>query len=403
MSNLLYLVHRLPYPPNKGDKVRSYHLLKHLRQSHRIFLATFIDDPEDEQYVDAVSALCDGLYIARITPLAAKVRGLHGLLSQEPLSLTYYRHPAVQAWVNQICATHRIDAAVVFSAVMGQYVENKPRLPMLVDFVDVDSAKWSSYAPKHRWPMSWIYRREGERLLAYERSLAAKADRSFFVTDQETALFRRLAPECSVRVETVCNGVDAAFFSPLLNRANPFPEGQIPIVFTGAMDYWPNIDAVDWFAKEIFPEILAQHPQACFYIVGRNPPEAVSLLASERVVVTGTVPDIRAYLQYAAAVVAPLRVARGIQNKILEAMAMARPVVASRKCVEVITADNGTALLSAETATEFVQQLNALLADPSRSAAIGEAGRECVLQQYSWDAHLSKLDRYLPQIMADTP
>ncbi len=399
MGNLLYLVHRLPYPPNKGDKVRSYHLLKHLLAQHRVFLGTFVDDPADEAYLATVRDLCPDLHVARLNPRSAKLRSLAGLLSHEALSLHYYHNSGLQDWVRQTMATQQIDAVVIFSSVMAQYVDAECGVPMLVDFVDVDSAKWTQYAPDHTWPLSWLYRREGERLLAYERAVAARAQRSFFVTDNEADMFRRLAPESAASVDAVSNGVDADFFSPDPARASPFPgtgeATHIPLVFTGAMDYWPNIDAVTWFVNDILPTLRQQWPRLCFYIVGRSPPQAVLDLAAADVVVTGTVADVRPYLQHAAVVVAPLRVARGIQNKILEAMAMARPVVASQSCVAAISAEPETELLAATSVADFVAQINALLASPERTASIGGAGRQRVLQSYSWAAHLSKIDRYL--------
>jgi sugar transferase (PEP-CTERM/EpsH1 system associated) len=400
MGKLLYLVHRLPYPPNKGDKVRSYHLLKHLTQSHQVFLGTFIDDPADEAYLDTVRGLCPDLFVARLHPRSAKLRSLVGLLTGQSLSQHYYQHGGLQTWVRQTLAEHNIDAVVIFSSVMAQYMEVSAKIPMLVDFVDVDSAKWTQYAPDHRWPLSWLYRREGERLLAFERSVAQTAQRSFFVTDNEAALFRQLAPESAGTVDAISNGVDAEFFAPEPARPSPFANEtdqptQIPLVFTGAMDYWPNIDAVTWFVNEMLPSLRQQWPQLCFYIVGRSPPPAVQALAGPGVVVTGTVADVRPYLQHAAAVVAPLRVARGIQNKILEAMAMARPVVASASCAQAIQADAGTELLAATTPADFITQISALLASPERSAQIGAAGRHRVLSDYSWHAHLSNINVHL--------
>jgi len=405
MGNLLYLVHRLPYPPNKGDKVRSYHLLKHLAQNHHMFLGTFVDDPADEVYVDTVRAICPDLHVARLSPRLSKLRSLSGLLTGQSLSERYYQNSALQAWVNQILAEHQIDAIVVFSSVMAQYVPKRSSAgspPMLVDFVDVDSAKWTQYAPQHPWPLSWLYRREGARLLTFERAVAARAQRSFFVTDNETALFAKLAPECASQVETICNGVDADYFSPDTARESPFAvtassPAQIPLVFTGAMDYWPNIDAVTWFVSDILPQLQQAWPQLCFYIVGRSPSPAVLALVSPTVVVTGTVPDVRPYLQHAALVVAPLRVARGIQNKILEAMAMARAVVAATSCVAAIDARSGEELVSASHASDFVQEINALLNNPARVAALGHAGRLRVVSSYSWAAHLGRIDRYLAQ------
>ena len=400
MGKLLYLVHRLPYPPNKGDKVRSYHLLKHLSQSHQVFLGTFIDDPADEAYLDTVRTLCPDLFVARIQPRSAKLRSLAGLLTRQSLSQHYYQNAGLQRWVQQTLAEHDIDAVVIFSSVMAQYIQVSSKVPMLVDFVDVDSAKWTQYAPDHRWPLSWLYRREGERLLAFERSVAQRAQRSFFVTDNEAALFRQLAPQSADTVDAISNGVDAEFFAPDPIRPSPFagttgvPE-PIPLVFTGAMDYWPNIDAVTWFVADMLPGLRQQWPQLCFYIVGRSPPPAVQALAGPGVVVTGTVPDVRPYLQHAAVVVAPLRVARGIQNKILEAMAMARPVVASDSCAQAIQAESETELLSATSPADFITQINTLLASPERSARVGTAGRQRVLNDYSWSAHLSKINAYL--------
>jgi len=173
MANLLYLVHRLPYPPDKGDKVRSYHLLQHLLAGHRVFLGTFIDDPQDELHVDTVRALCAGAHFARLVPRGARLRSLGALVRGDPLTLGYYRDPGLARWVRQTIVGQRIDAAVVFSSSMVQYVEHVRGLPVLIDFVDVDSAKWTQYADQHAWPMSWLYRREGKQLLAYERAVAA--------------------------------------------------------------------------------------------------------------------------------------------------------------------------------------------------------------------------------------
>lgn len=403
MGNLLYLVHRLPYPPNKGDKVRSYHLLRHLTARHRVFLGTFVDDQADEAYVDTVKKLCPDVCVVRLNPRSARLRSLVGLLTHKALSLHYYQNANMQAWVNRILGEHKIDAVVIFSSVMAQYVQDtpgQPTPPMLVDFVDVDSAKWSDYAPNHFWPLSWLYRREGERLLSYERAVATRSHGSFFVTEKEAALFRTLAPECAGMVQAISNGVDADFFSPDPMRPSPFaggsnPPDQIPLVFTGAMDYWPNIDAVTWFANAILPQLRQKWPHIRFFIVGRNPPPSVQALASDAIVVTGTVPDVRPYLQHAAVVVAPLRVARGIQNKILEAMAMGRPVVASQSCVQAIEAQSGEDLMAANEDHDFIREIGALLQFPARAASMGKSGRAKVVQHYSWAAHLAAIDQYL--------
>ena len=408
MANLLYLVHRLPYPPNKGDKVRSYHLLKHLAARHRVFTGTFVDDADDERYVGTVAALCSDLHAVRLRPRMARLASTSALFHNEAMTLSYYRDAGLGRWVDRTCREHRIDAAIVFSSAMAPYVAQRPQLPMVVDFVDVDSAKWTEYAGAHRWPLAWLYRREGRLLLAHERATALRARQSYFVTANEAALFSGLAPESASSVDAMCNGVDSDYFSVDRSRRSPFESGvaaanddaSLPIVFTGAMDYWPNIDAVCWFAEQVMPTLRRLWPNLRFYIVGRNPSSAVKALAGDGIAVTGAVDDIRPYLQHAAAVVAPLRLARGIQNKVLEAMAMERPVVASASCAEAIDAEAGSELLAATAPAEFVRQIDGLLRDPALARRIGLAARECVLHRYSWKANLAGIDRCLDAIAA---
>ncbi|MBX3601529.1 MAG: TIGR03087 family PEP-CTERM/XrtA system glycosyltransferase [Rubrivivax sp.] len=419
MADLLYLVHRLPYPPNKGDKVRSYHLLQHLRRHHRVHLGTFVDDPADEAHLPQLRQWCASVHAVRLHPLRSRLASLRGLLTGDSLTEHVYRDAGLARWVNETLARERIAAAVVFSSAMAPYVMGRADLPLLADLVDVDSAKWSAYAPQHRWPMSWLYRREGRTLLQLERRIAAGARRSFFATEKEAELFGGLAPDVAGRVEAMDNGVDAAYFAPDDARPAPFAPGETPLVFTGAMDFGPNVDAVTWFAREVLPALRAGRPGLRFHIVGRSPAPAVRALAEDPaagVVVTGTVPDVRPYLQHAAVVVAPLRLARGIQNKVLEAMAMARPVVAATACVEALVAEPGGELLAAGDAAEYVRCIELLLRVPDRADAMGVAGRQRVLRSYTWDAHLAVIDRHLaaltgrgdsvvtvPQPLADAP
>jgi sugar transferase (PEP-CTERM/EpsH1 system associated) len=398
MAKLLYLVHRMPYPPNKGDKVRSFHLLRHLAQRHQVFVGTFVDDPDDLAHVPALRAMCADLCAVPLQPRLAKLASLAGLITAEPLTLRYYADARLRAWVAHTVATQGIDAVLVFSSSMAPYALAHPQLPMLLDLVDVDSAKWTDYAPNHRWPLSWLYRREGQRLLAYERQAVARSRAAFLVTDNEVALFNRLAPESQGRVTALCNGVDAEFFAPDPALANPFAPSELAVVFTGAMDYWPNIDAVTWFVQDMLPPLRQRWPALRLHIVGRSPAPAVRALAGEAVVVSGTVPDVRPYLQHAAAVVAPLRLARGVQNKVLEAMAMARPVVAARTCVDAIDAHAGEHLLSAERPEDYVSAVQALLADAAAAARIGAAARQCVLSAYDWSARLAGIDLALASV-----
>lgn len=398
---LLYLVHRIPYPPNKGDKLRSFHILRHLARTYRVYLGTFVDRAEDAPHVETLREWCADVCAVPLSPLVARIASLRGLLSGEALSLPYYRSRRLQDWVDATVRAQGVRRAVAFSGPMAQYLDHAGLARRVVDFCDVDSAKWTDYAGARAWPMSWLYRREGAKLLAFERDVAAVTDASVFVTDAEADLFRRAAPEASARVVAMPNGVDAGFFSPGAVHANPYPAGGPVVVFTGAMDYWPNVDGVCWFVEQMLPELVQRWPQLRFYIVGRNPTAQVKALAGPQVVVTGTVPDVRGYLQHAAAVVAPLRVARGIQNKILEAMAMEKPVVTVPSCADAIGAGFEFGVLRAASASEFVQALDLLLLSPEKAVELGRAARQFVLKHFSWEAHLSAMDDWLPASTLD--
>jgi len=395
VGNVLFLTHRLPYPPNKGDKVRTYHLLRYLAARHRVFLGTFVDDPADWAFVETVREWCADLHVAALRPSLAKLASLSGLVSGDALTVPYYRNAGLRSWVRSVCAANRLDAAMIFSSAMAQYAGDIPDMPKLLVFDDVDSAKWTQYADHHRWPMSWVYRREGVRLLEFERRAAKASTCTFFVTDKEAEFFLKLAPECQGRVGVVCNGVDADYFSPGGVADSPFAPEETPLVFTGAMDYWPNADAVIWFSAEVLPRLRERWPRLRFHIVGRSPTPEVQSLACDAVRVTGTVPDVRPYLRHAALVVAPLRLARGIQNKVLEAMAMERAVVAADSCVRALDASVGHDLIAADTADDYFREIAGLLDDPDRAAAIGRSARARVLARYSWEAHLAGFNTFL--------
>jgi sugar transferase (PEP-CTERM/EpsH1 system associated) len=393
MSGMLYLVHRLPYPPNKGDKIRSYHLLKHLAQKGSIYLGAFIDDPADWQYQDELKHWCKELFVAEIKPSRAKLTSLRGLLTGEALTLPYYRHGGLARWVNQLVDRGLVDRAIAFSSVMAQFIPE--RLPLkLMDMVDVDSDKWAQYASTKSWPLSWLYRREAEKLGQWENHVANTFSATFLVSEPEANLLKSRCPNASERIHGLENGVDAGYFSPEHEQSNPYPEDSVPIVFTGAMDYWPNVDAVRWFAESVFPRIKAALPHAAFYIVGSQPTETVQQLRRDSdVTVTGRVPDVRPYLKHAACVVAPLRLARGVQNKVLEAMSMARPVVATPQATEGISARIGHDLLEARDEQMFVDEV--IQVCKGLYPELGRHGRERVLRAYDWETNLSRLDAWL--------
>ncbi len=395
MESLLFLVHRIPYPPNKGDKIRSYHLLRFLAQRYRVMLGAFVDDPADAAHVDVLRQWCADLCVVPLHPLRARLASLRGLLTGEALTLAYYRSRALARWVDATVAAQGIRKAVIFSSPMAQYLLSHTHIQTVADFCDVDSAKWTQYATQHRWPLSWLYRREGERLFEFERARAAACAATTLVTPAEVDLLAQRAPEIAPRLHAMGNGVDTQFFAPDAARVSPFDADEVPLVFTGAMDYWPNVDAVTWFVQEVLPRVRAQVSQVKFYIVGMNPTDDVRALEkSEGVVVTGRVDDVRPYVQHARAVVAPLRIARGVQNKVLEAMALARPVVVSEACAEGVGGQPGQDYRVARDAQDFAQQILALM-DPRVGDVLGAAARARIVSDFDWEARLALLGTLL--------
>lgn len=401
MDDLLFLAHRIPYPPNKGDKLRSYHVLKHLAERHRVHLGTFIDDAADWQHVDTVKQLCGGETLCLpLSPRAAKLRSVIGLATGQALALPYYRDSRMTRWVDDLVARHRIRRIVVFSSPMAQYVNELEDVDRLIDFVDVDSDKWNQYADASGSAMAWLYRREAERLLEFERYSASRAIASVFVTKPESALFRKLAGDLISPVITVENGVDAAYFTPDdiappqgWRRPREDPRNH-SIVFTGAMDYKPNVDAAAWFSREVLPLVRHRLPDATFWIVGARPTAEVRALArADEVHVTGTVDEVRPYLAHAGVVVVPMRLARGIQNKALEAMAMRAATVVSTTSAIALNAVAGRDFRVADDAESFANTVVELLNDPLGRDKLGRAGRQAVLENYDWSRNLARIDR----------
>lgn len=395
MKDLLFIVHRIPFPPNKGDKIRSYHILKHLREKFRVHLGAFVDDENDWQYVDQVSDLCTSSRILPLQPGLAKLRSLSGLVSRAPLSIPYYRSRSMQRWVNETIDQFGIRNILVFSSAMAQFVPCAFDGVKLIDFVDADSDKWRQYASGKSWPASWIYAREARCLLRHDRAIAEKFDKSFFVSEAEASLFKDLAPESRERILYFNNGVDTEYFSPSREYPNPYPDRSKRLVFTGAMDYWANVDAVIWFTHNVLPLIQKVKPDVQFYIVGSKPTTEVhALRKAAGVVVTGRVEDIRPYLQHAGVCVASLRIARGIQNKVLEAMAMNKPILATPAAIEGIPVTEELDTFVSDSPQILAEQAVRLL-DGAFNKRDHPANREFVLMNYSWANNLKNLDTCL--------
>ncbi len=403
VRDLLFLAHRIPYPPDKGDKIRSWNFLSYLSERYRVHLGCFVDDPHDWRHRHELMERCTSCYFARLRPFTAALNSAVGLIDGAALTLRRYRSPGLREWVDGLFARRPPDRVLVFSSALASYVM-APRHRVtrrIIDFVDIDSDKWRQYATTKSWPASWVYRRESRKLLDFERRVAAAFDVSLFVSANEAALFRTIAPESAHKVFHVGNGVDSEYFSPERRYEDPFGGQEDILVFTGAMDYWPNVDAVRWIANYALPRIRDKVPAARLVIVGSNPSSAVRRLARlPGVTVTGRVADVRPYLAHAAAVVVPLRVSRGVQNKVLEAMAMARSVIATPCALEGITAEPGHDVVMATADDAFVAETTEILLG-NKPHAIGTNARARVLDDYRWSASLARLEALIEGAVAD--
>ncbi|SLN69070.1 TIGR03087 family PEP-CTERM/XrtA system glycosyltransferase [Oceanibacterium hippocampi] len=393
MADLLFISHRVPYPPDKGDKIRSWHFLKRLATRYRVHLAAFVDDPADFQHEATLREVCHSVGLVPLHPTWAKVRSLQAFPAGEPLTVPYFRDARLARFVDRIGAEFSPGHVFAFSSGVAAYAMNGrfAGARKVLDMVDVDSDKWRQYADRHSGLMRWVYRREARQLLAFEKRASAAFDATILVSEAEAELYRGLAPEAASDTFAIENGVDAEFFDPAIAQDDPYGgNGAGTMVFTGAMDYWPNVDAVVWFAEEVFPGIRAARPDAAFCIVGGKPAKEVQALAERPgISVTGRVPDVRPYIAHAGLVVAPLRVARGVQNKVLEGMAMAKTVLASPMALEGIDAEAGRELRVADAAPDFAAA--ALDAMENPDPAMGEKARRRVVECYSWEAGFGRL------------
>lgn len=391
MGEILFLAHRVPWPPNRGDKIRSHHFLQRLMDCAPVHVACFAED-EAEQHIgwERQDELASWTIVQRHKP--QWLAGIEALVSGRPVSLTAFDSAALHARIADIIATRPLDCIFVFSGQMAQFIPADFAGRVVMDFADVDSAKFESYADEGSGPMAWIHRREGRLLRAFEKDVAERADHSLFVSEAEAALFRARSGLSDGKVKAIGNGIDLEFYGAAgIRPAEAAPDGFL-ILFTGQMDYQPNVQAVRSFSKAVMPEILARYPAARFAIVGRAPSAPVRQLdGSNGTVVIGPVDDIRCWIKAADIVVAPLRIARGIQNKVLEAMAMAKPVVASQCAAEGIEASNGEHFLVADSVAEEARLIGELLDDPRRARRLGEQGQKLIRAQYSWERQLADL------------
>jgi sugar transferase (PEP-CTERM/EpsH1 system associated) len=384
---VLVLTHRLPYAPNRGDRIRAYHILRLLATHADVELVSLVHDDEEAGQVAEVERLGVRTAIARVARLGNYARGLMALAGPQPLTHCLLDAPALERLVRE-AADRRPDVVLAYCSGMARFALRPPldAVPTVLDMVDVDSAKWQALAQATRPPRRWIYAREHDRLQAFERIAAAASEVTLVVNEREQVLMQAIAPGADVRV--LPNGVDVERFTP-----NALPHEGDVAVFTGVMDYAPNEEAAAWIAREVWPHVVAARPLARLRIVGANPSARVRALASANVEVVGSVPDTRPYLWGAALAVAPLLTARGVQNKVLEAVAAGLPVVVTPAVAEGLPEEASTACLVGGGPAAFAGHVVALLGrSPHERRAIATSAR---LHSLSWEARLAPLPELL--------
>jgi sugar transferase (PEP-CTERM/EpsH1 system associated) len=385
---ILFLCHRLPYPPKRGGKIRPFNMIRHLAVSHEVTVATLARTDEELAAAPELKRYCHDLHVARISKWAGWARfGLYGM-SMAPATFGYFYSPGLRRTVRQLLDTQGFDAIVVHCSSMGPYVAGHRGCRKVMDFGDADSEKWLEYGRTSPFPLSLAFRLEGRKVRRYEAWLGKEFDACSVNAQREREV---LAAYVRSPISVIPNGVDLEYFEP----ARSSGRGHVPnrLVFTGNMSYRPNVDAVQHLVTAVLPRMRREIPQVQLHIVGMDPAPAVRRLADgDRVVVTGQVPDVRPHFNSAAVAVAPLRVARGLQNKVLEAMAMRVPVVASPAAFAGISAVAGRDLLVAADPEEFSRAVVTLLRDPAARERYAAAGRTCVETNHNWSRLLQRLE-----------
>lgn len=388
---IIFLSHKMPYPPNKGEKIRAFNIIKHLSKYHEIYLVSLYDDKKDSEYIYELGKYCKKVYSFYLNPVVAATNGLFSIFLHKPITLGYFYSRKLKARVDELIDSENFDLIFVSSSSMAQYVDSV-NAKKIIDFVDCDSAKWKKYAEFSKFPMSWIFDREHRLLREYEKTIAANSDRSIITTQKEKDEFANFLN--TDKFSVIANGVDANFFK-IKNQSH-----DRRLIFTGMMDYFANVDGMVYFCDDILPLIKTGIPDVELYIVGNKPTMSIRNLAKIKgVFVTGFVNDIRKYLEMATVAVVPLRITQGIQNKILEAMASGLAVVSTSKAAAGLEAKNDIDLFLADTPEEFSKTVVMLLKDEGLRKKAGSSARQYVEKNHNWDVNLSPLDDILTSIV----
>jgi sugar transferase (PEP-CTERM/EpsH1 system associated) len=390
---IFFICRRVPFPPDRGDKIATYHEIRHLAATHEVHVFCLADGAADLDNVAGLRDIAKSVTAVPVTGAAIKRRALKALLVGEALTVAALDEPDLHAAIRRKFDELGPELIMVYSCNVAQFAEHFPNVPRIMQFGDLDSLRWQQWADRSRPPLRWVYAIEARRFLDYERHIAHTFSHALVHTPIERADFERLIP--GVPVSLVGNGVDLDYFRPAGETKQP-----ASMVFTGVMDYLPNIDAVTWFCETILPLVQARLPEARLTICGNRPTAAVRQLAKRPgVSVTGWVPDTRPYLDRAETFVAPLRLARGIQNKLLEAMAMSLPCVCTTTTWSGTVVPRGEGILAADNPGEFAGQVLRLLQDASYRAAMAQKARAAVEANYRWETQLAALDRAIEMVI----
>jgi len=392
--NVVFLCQRVPWPPDRGDRITTWHFLQHLlARGARVHLGCFVEEHRDQAGVEFLQQRCAEVVAPRLSRRQRKFTSLRGLLTGEALTLPFFRHRALQAAVDRWTTRQQADLVYVYSSSMAQYAMAADARAKVMQFAELDSDKWRQFAARSGPLGRWIYGREAVRLLAFEDRVARTFSRSLVVSDVERELFTARIP--GVVPDVLPNGVDVEHFA----SAGDGERHAHTAVFTGVMDYEPNVDGVLWFAEQCWPALRERFPDARLLVVGSKPVARVLALAAlPGVTVTGRVETTPPYFDRASVAIAPLRLARGVQNKVLEAMSMALPVVATPQAAQGLGEVPPGTLTVADGATATIAAVGALFADPPHARAVGSAAAAWVREHWRWQRMYERLDALLAEL-----
>ena len=396
---ILYLSHRVPFPPNKGEKIRTFHQIEYLLQKgHEItVISPYEESAELPYFTELKSQYGVNVHSFRLPPKLFRL--MSGFVQGKALSVANFSNADLQKGLDKLLDEHEFSALVCTASSMAEYVFNSQakairdrKLSLFMDFMDLDSDKWRQYAQRSSLPMKLLYTRERNLISTLEVKVAAIFNACFFITETEVALFKQGAPD----VGDICaieNGIDTVGFSP--PDVPRLRESPI-LLFTGVMNYSPNVDAVLWFVKNVWKDIVQIWPSAEFVVAGMDPTEKIIALGNMRgITVTGFVDDIKPYFNRANVFVAPFRIARGVQNKVLQAFACGLPVISTPMGAEGIRCADNQSILLAETSSDFILQLEKLFQFPDHYTRIADNALRLIHQHYTWESILNPFEKKL--------